>query len=410
MVESETEQKLAADIQDSDTEYEEENDSINMQSADLTDRQIEQVFDKGRFRLHQDRNDFTLPQILDFVKTKIWINIRPEYQRRLRWDRQKKSRLIESFLMNVPVPPIFLYEYDIARYEVMDGQQRLNTVIEFFSNDFPLSNLKVWSALNGKRLNQLPARVRRGLDRAKLSSIILVTDTGAENDPAIGNIRTQVFDRLNAGGVKLNAQELRNCLYSGSLNNLVVELGGNRCFTDVWGIPPHEENIGEDGSINDKLRQNPLYSQMKDCEIVLRFFAFRKEANVRGSVRAILDRYMENNRNLPEEIVDEYRTAFIKSLQCNIDIFGKDTFRLPPNDKGRRLLSRPLYDALMVAVDRLSDRTDVLLAAKDRIADAINVVLEDSNTYAVVVGRPNTADAIKSRIKLITEIVNSNID
>ena len=109
--------------------------------------------------------------------------------------------------MNVPIPPIFLYEYDIARYEVMDGQQRLNIIIEFCNNEFPLFGLNVWSSLNGKRHKQLPPRIRRGLDRGKISSIILVTDLSIETDAAIGDLRAQVFDRLNTGGVKLNAQK-----------------------------------------------------------------------------------------------------------------------------------------------------------------------------------------------------------
>ena len=108
--------------------------------------------------------------------------------------------------MNVPIPPIFFYEYDIARYEVMVGQQRLNTIIEFHNNEFPLFGLNVWSSLNGKRHKQLPSRIRRGLDRGKISSIILVTDLSIETDAAIGDLRTQVFDHLNTGGVKLNAQ------------------------------------------------------------------------------------------------------------------------------------------------------------------------------------------------------------
>lgn len=401
----EEEDRLAADIQDAATEYEDENAAISMQSADLTDRQIEQVFDQGRFGLHQDRNDYTLPQILDFVNSKAWINIHPEYQRRLRWDRPKKSRLIESFLMNVPVPPIFLYEYDIGRYEVMDGQQRLSSVIEYFNNEFSLFGLKVWSSLNGRRFSQLPARIRRGLERAKLSSIILVSVTGGKPDPAIGDLRTQVFDRLNTGGEKLNAQELRNCLFSGPMNDLIVELAGNRRFTDVWGIPSHEENIGEDGSITDTLRQNSSYKQMKDCEIVLRFFAFREEQNIRGSVRAILDRYMEQNRIPSEEEIRSYRDDFIRALELNVEVFGEATFRLPPNEQGRRQLSRPLYDALMIAAYELSGRTHEIIAAKDKLATTINEALKDTDIYSVVVGKPNTADAIKARINKITEIV-----
>ncbi|MFC0219807.1 DUF262 domain-containing protein [Pseudochelatococcus lubricantis] len=77
----------------------------------------------------------------------LWGNLRPEYQRRLRWDRKKKSKLIESFIMNVPVPPVFLYEKDLGRFEVMDGQQRLNAIAEFFSGKFALDGLEIWKAL-----------------------------------------------------------------------------------------------------------------------------------------------------------------------------------------------------------------------------------------------------------------------
>lgn len=225
--------------------------------------------------------------------------------------------------MNVPVPPIFLFEYDIGRYEVMDGQQRLNTIVGYITNDFKLSGLKVWSSLNGKQYSKLPARIRRGLERAKISSIILLADVNAgETDPAIGDIRTQVFDRLNTGGIKLNAQELRNSLYSGPLNNLIVQLASGRPFTDAWGIPAHEEHIGEDGTIGDKLRMNSLYAQMKDCEIVLRFLAFRNEENIKGSVRTILDRFMEENRRASEEAIEAYKFSFDSSFELAIEVFG----------------------------------------------------------------------------------------
>ena len=223
-------------IVDKDAEYEQEDETISMQSSDLTDRQIEKIFDQGRFRLHQDRNDFMLPQVLDFIEKRMWMNIRPEYQRRLRWDATKKSRLIESFLMNVPIPPIFLYENDVNRYEVMDGQQRLNSVIEYYNNEYGLRGLKVWSSLNGKRFSDLPPRIRRGLDRAKISAIILVADPSESGDRELGDIRTQVFHRLNTGGVSLNAQELRNCVYAGSFNDLIIELASDRLFTDAWRI------------------------------------------------------------------------------------------------------------------------------------------------------------------------------
>src|SRR5262245_40307540 len=99
---------------------------------------IEALYDSGEYRLTQERNDFLLPQIRDFVIEKQWMNLRPEYQRRLVWDRKKKSLFVESMLMNVPIPPVFLYEIDLNRYEVMDGQQRLNAILEFYDNQFTL--------------------------------------------------------------------------------------------------------------------------------------------------------------------------------------------------------------------------------------------------------------------------------
>lgn len=399
-----------SEIADSDDEFDGLDAGITLQSKNLTEKQIEQIFDQGRFRLHQDRNDFTLPQVLDFVEGKKWMNIRPAYQRRLRWDRKKKSRLIESFLMNVPVPAIFLYEFDLNRYEVMDGQQRLSTILEFYSNEFKLTGLSVWSSLNGKQYSKLPPRIQRGLDRGKLSSIILISDASIENDPAIGDIRTQVFDRLNTGGVKLNAQELRNCLFSGPFNEMVTESAADRRFTDVWGIPPHEEHIRDDGYIGDLLRQNSLFNQMKDCEIVLRFFAFRKSKDIRGSVRSMLDRYMGDNRFASKEIIDELRTRYFNALELAIEVFGDSTFRLPKNESGKKLLSRPLYDAIMITFDRLSDRHDEILSAKNKINAGIVKALGDEEIYSVVVGRPNTATAIKNRLSSVFSIIQSAIN
>src|SRR5712671_3233505 len=104
----------------------------------VTPAQIEKMYDEGENRVTQERNDFMLPQIRDFVTEKKWLNLRPEYQRRLVWDAKKKSRFIESLLMNIPVPPIFLYETELNRYEVMDEQQRLNTILEFYENNLAL--------------------------------------------------------------------------------------------------------------------------------------------------------------------------------------------------------------------------------------------------------------------------------
>src|SRR5579871_2978810 len=109
--------------------------------------------------------------------------------------------------MNVPVPPVFLYDSMSAKLEVLDGQQRINAIVDFLTGKFELEKLSIWPALNGRSFIRLPPALRRGLNRAKLSAITLIIEP---RSAAIGSVdlRAQVFDRLNTGGEKLNPQEL----------------------------------------------------------------------------------------------------------------------------------------------------------------------------------------------------------
>jgi hypothetical protein len=163
-----------------------------------TPAEIEALYDRAESRLSQERNDFLLPQINDFVKNKKWVNVRPEYQRRLVWDRKKKSLLIESLLMNVPIPPVFLYETELNRYEVMDGQQRLNAIMEFYDNRFSLNGLETWAVLNGLTYGQCPPRIQRGLDRRRVSATVLLAENQMGTNGDV--VRREVFERLNTGG------------------------------------------------------------------------------------------------------------------------------------------------------------------------------------------------------------------
>ncbi len=371
----------------------------------LTDREIEELYDSGRYRLAQERNDFLLPQILDFVNGKNWINLHPEYQRRLVWDAKKKSRLIESLLMNIPIPPVFLFEYDLNRYEVMDGQQRLSTIVEFYENRLTLRGLETWNALNGRTYADCPPRICRGLDRRRVSATILLVESGRD-EAEDNDVRRIVFERLNTGGQNLNPQELRNCLYSGPFNDLLTDLAGDRLFNELWEIPPYEDNI-RSGRVNAGLRENKLYKRMGDCELVLRFFAFRRRSKLKGSVRSILDACMRDLKNATEDEIAELRKAFLSRLSLAREIFGDETFRTKPESDWR--LSKPLYDAVMVALDRLGDRGVLLVKRRARISAAVMKLLQNAEEYEVIVGRPNTAAAIKERQDKIEAVFRENL-
>lgn len=366
---------------------------------------IEQKFSQTAFTLNQERSDFLLPQVVDFVRNKKWVNLRPEYQRRLVWDDPKRSLFIESLLLNVPIPPVFLYEWELSRYEVMDGQQRLNSVFDFYRNEFALRGLERWSELNGLRYRELPATLQRGLDRRRISATVLLVQGAADRPRQQDDIRKLVFERLNTGGQHLNAQELRNCLFAGKLNDVLIELSSDKLFTQIWEIPPHRPKVDGHRSIAKTLRENPRYRRMEDCEIVLRFFSFRDRANIKGSVRSMLDRWMEDHRDPTPAELGDFKQDFKSRLAFAHKLFGQHVFRYK-DQKGEWQLSKSLYDAVMVAVDRLWSKQTHLLSSKGEIARRMEHLLARPSAFEVIVGRPNTAKAVLKRMKLLTKAID----
>jgi hypothetical protein len=366
------------------------------------------MYDSGQNRVTQERNDFLLPQIRDFVQEKKWLNLRPEYQRRLVWSQEKKSLFIESLLMNIPVPPVFLYENDLNRYEVMDGQQRLNAILEFYENTLELKGLETWSVLNGLTFSKCPPRIQRGLDRRRITANVLLAENLQSKEEA-DFIRRTVFERLNTGGQQLNHQELRNSLYSGTFNDLLIDLAGNRLFDEIWSIPPYEDHYRKaENFVSSALAENDLFSRMKDCEIVLRFFSFRKPARIKGSVRKILDDCMRDEQNIPPAVVEEYRKAFLNALTVSHRIFGKRTFQVS-TPKGGWRSSQPLFDAVMVSVDALKHHAEQLILKRIEISAELATALAKPEIYEIIVGRPNTAKAIKERISIVNQLMRKFI-
>jgi hypothetical protein len=400
-------------------EYDEIDDEIEPISSNLvvaagtSDKQIEKYFETGRLRVVQEKNDIFLSHVMNFISgsgSSLWGNLRPEYQRRLRWDNKKKSKLIESFIMNVPVPPVFLYEKELGIFEVMDGQQRLNAISDFFTGGFALEGLEIWPALNGRNYQALPPLVRRGLERAKISAITLMSDNSAPKEDSL-DLRAQVFERLNTGGERLNPQELRNSLYSGGFNSLLIELSKLREFTDAWEIPNHDSHTRADGTPSAELAANTLFKRMMDVEIVLRFFAFRHPAHVAGSVRSMLDGTMKRLRNSPETELASFRADFIEALKLCHEVLGDNAFRLPPTDGKIGKLSRPLYDAQMIGMFNLREHKDILIKNKSDISNLIFLMSAPSaETYDLLVGRGNTAKTIRSRLDLVESAIRAKIN
>ena len=354
---------------------------------------------RSQLRVVRETKDYQLDYLKNSLgQTGRTIETSPSYQRRLRWTRKKRSLLIESFLLNIPIPPVFLFEYDYNEYEVIDGRQRLESIREFLNNDFALSGLEYWPELNRKRFNDLPSVLQKGLLRRSLSAVVLLAETRDTHEDDL-DVRTVLFDRLNTGGVGLNPQELRNALYPGELNKLLISLARTDSFTKTWSIPSYTP--GEEKEPPEDLERNTLYRSMADAELVLRFFALRDAIrnNRRGSLRRILDRYMRENRNISKAQREEMYSEYVDLLGRFVHLFDGKPFRLP----GASRPSRPLYDALMIALSFYPSIDLVHNGAQ--IKSRLSAALEDDHNYDVLVGRGNTIEAVHDRVHLTSNIL-----
>jgi hypothetical protein len=384
----------------SEDEVEQWFDSEEEEEAEqaASDRDVAEKVSANQLRIVRSSMDLTLHSLRRSMRESNYIDMHPGYQRRHRWDRKKRSRLIESLLLNIPIPPIFLFESDLNRYEVMDGSQRLEAITGYLDNGFKLSGVEFLTELNGNSFDEITPTMQRSLLRRTINAIVLLAETTRPEELDI-DVRMVIFNRLNTGGVRLNPQELRNALYPSEFNSMLTRVSEWDVFRDTWGIPRYTPEEKE--AVPKNVKSNALYKTMADCELVLRFFAIRETvANGRqGSLRRIMDATMNAHKGDPKGMVAQLEQEYRGVLDSLFHLFDGKPFVLPQTMRP----SRPAYDALMVAsslvgVVSVPDRKAII---KSNFTAAAN----DAKKYEILVGRGNTVDAIKARVDLATEIL-----
>lgn len=344
--------------------------------AKVSDETINEKYAKGEVRIVTEQARYPLNTIAALVDSDDY-NLNPEFQRRHRWTPDKQSRLIESLIMNVPIPPIFLYEVEYSTYEVMDGLQRLTAISDFYRDSLLLEGLEEWTELNGRRYSNLPEQIRRGVDRRYLSSIILLHET-ARDDTEAQRLKQLVFERINSGGVQLEAQESRNALYDGPLNQLCIRLARNEDLCVMWEIPhPAQPDFSEQA-----LLTNDRYRKMDDVELVLRFFAHRQRSDhQRGAFRNYLDNYLKQGNLFPETTLSQLGKLFTETTTLVHDTLGVEAFWLWRYRYGTwNWLQRPTtvaYDAIMRAFSEHLDEAVEIRARSEQFQSEIKRFYEE---------------------------------
>jgi hypothetical protein len=276
------------------------------------------------------------------------INLDPDYQRRHRWNNEMSSRLIESLILNIPIPLIYLsQDFDVdaetedSRYSVIDGQQRLTAIYNFFENAYSLQGLKTLSTLNGSYYHDLPPFLIRRLEERTIRCLRIDSTV----DP---QVKIDIFERLNSGSVKLEVQEIRNAVHRGTFNILCKELAEFPSFRALLQIP--EKGV----------EHNPKVQNMEDVELVLRFFAlfsgkyknFKKIKDF--SFKDFLTDELVNGNKLSKEELNKLSGEFRKTMDFIYQNFGSLAFaKYKCENKKLKLQSKfnsAVFDALAIAV------------------------------------------------------------
>lgn len=249
--------------------------------------------------------DYPFETLVNRVANKKLI-LNPEFQRKYKWntiegDEIRTSRFIESCLMRIPLPACYFAEKQDGTHEVIDGVQRITTIKRFLNNEFALQGLSFFKELEGKKINEL-GDFKTELENTTIRCIIL----RKENPPSLFR---EIFSRLNQGAVLLTKQEIRHAVYSGSLDNLLIELSESPIIKKFAPIAKNPKNEGREYE-----------------EIVLRFFAMNDLSEYEDNLSEQMDKYMEKNKDLPEAEIGKLRTIFHNALSAATLAFGDTPF------------------------------------------------------------------------------------
>lgn len=283
--------------------------------------------------------------------------VKPELQRHYVWDKSEASRFIDSVLLGLPVPSIFLAKTKDEKLLIIDGYQRLMTVRDFvkgiFTKDgstFKLAkSKKIHERWRGRAFSELTPDEQRKIRNTTIHAIIFMQQHSKAGDTSL----YQIFERINSSGRTLLPQEIRNCVYQGPFNSLLLELNLLPEWRNLWGSTVRDD-------------------RMRDVEFILRFFALSSDtvfdeglSPSRISLKNFLNVFMEGVR---EEDLDKYKSRFVSAVKFVHDRIGTSAFHnvnSSGDSRGKPSFSPTVFDSVLISTDRMlsagaiSDKRDL---------------------------------------------------
>lgn len=308
------------------------------------------------------------------------IETSPLYQRDFLNDLKKGSRLIESVLLGIPIPTVYLCQEKNEVLSVIDGQQRLTSFIKYLKNEYSLQGLTELPELNGKKFSELEKPVQKKLKNSTIHAITLLKESE--------ELKYEIFARLNLGSEKLKDQELRNCIFRGSFNNMLEDIArNNRLLPDLF--------------VSGNMRKE--YQ-----ERILRFFALRDYYNYKSSMPKTLNHYMSQHQNDAEQDIKKQKDLFTGTIEIIKQVLGENAFL--QYDRGqkayRKKFSPTVYDSIVVPFSRFDKHA--LMKHADQIREKVFYIRENDDEYYNYSEKSTSSkSSVQGRIEKIYNVVNA---
>lgn len=349
---------------------------------------LESLQSKAKERTVKTQNvEYDLETLVKKIERKT-IKLNPEYQRNHRWGNDVSSRLIESLILNIPVPLIYISqdidvdeetEDDIARYSVIDGQQRLTAIYEFFKNKYSLTGLSVLEELNEALYKDLPPFLTRRLEERTIKCLRIDSTLDSQ-------VKYDIFERLNSGSVKLEPQELRNATCRGPFKSLIKNLSTNEDFKTMAQLDPNGARV----------------KKMEDQELVLRFFALVYQdghAQYKGGFKGFLTSKMEEFNELPIETIQEMESFFVNTMQAIRKNMGDKPFskyRFENEELSRMSkFNAAVFDSVVVLYSKVVNGEHTPVSD-----ESFKELFKDPEYFSSVEGSVNDVSKLANRISI----------
>jgi Protein of unknown function DUF262 len=303
------------------------------------------------------------------------------FQRKFVWKTDRASQLIESIIMSVPIPPLYFSEEENGRWLIVDGLQRLHSLKSYFDNEFALKKLEIIKELEGKKYKDLPPKARSLLKDGSLRINVIKYESHPD-------IKYDIFMRLNKGAVILNNQELRNCLYRGTLNESLKKMTKESVVQTVLNIKaPHTRYL--------------------DVEFLVRYLSFSVNIShnengyyikkYKGSLKSFINNFMEENKNAREDLIQSFEKKIQETFMKIIAVFEDGKGLLNPTSKSTQI-NKAFAECILLSFENYKKET--LEAKKSEIINLKNNILKDETFSACISKRTSDNEVIKKRLTI----------